>query len=60
MDSKAPDHAMFIIYEAAHIDTFRSPGLLARLNDPTDWSKRVQPGLVNFIRAPSQTLVSLG
>jgi hypothetical protein len=60
MDSKASDHAMFILYEAAHIDTFRSPGLLARLNDPTDWSKRVQPGLVNFIRAPCRTLVSLG
>jgi hypothetical protein len=56
----AEDHAMFILYEAAHIDTFRSPGLLARLNDPTDWSKKVQPGLVNFVRAPCRTLISLG
>ncbi len=60
MLSGASDHAMFILYEAAHIETFRSPGLLARLNDPTEWSKRVQPALVNFIRAPCQTLVSLG
>jgi hypothetical protein len=58
--SGTSDHAMFILYEAAHIETFRSPGLLARLNDPTEWSKRVQPVLVNFIRAPCQTLVSLG
>jgi hypothetical protein len=60
MHTKASDHTMFILYEAAHIETFRSPGLLARLNDPTEWSKRVQPGLVNFIRGPCQTLVSFG
>ena len=56
----ASDHTMFILYEAAHIETFRSPGLLARLNDPTEWSKRVQPGLVNFLRGPCHTLISLG
>lgn len=60
MPYDASDHAMFILYEAAHIETFRSPGLLARLNDPTEWSKRVQPGLVNFLRGPCQTLISLG
>jgi hypothetical protein len=54
------NHSMFILYEAAHIDTFRSPSLLARLNHPTEWSKKVQPGLVNFVRAPCQTLISLG
>jgi len=51
---------LFILYEAAHIETFRSPGLLARLNNPTEWSQKVQPGLVNFVRAPCQTLISLG
>ena len=56
----APDHPLFILYEAAHIETFRSPGLLARLNDPTEWSKKVQPGLVSFIRSPCHTLISLG
>src|SRR5258705_2991779 len=56
----ASGHTMFILYEAAHIETFRSPGLLARLNDPTEWSKRVQPGLVNFLRGPCHTLISLG
>jgi hypothetical protein len=58
--SKPDDHAMFILYEAAHVDTFRSPGLLARLNDPTEWAKRVQPGLINFVRGPCQTLISWG
>jgi hypothetical protein len=56
----ASDHSMFILYEAAHIETFRSPGLIARLNDPTEWSKKVQPGLLNFIRGPCQTLISVG
>ena len=56
----ASDHPLFILYEAAHIETFRSPGLVARLNDPTDWSKKVQPGLVNFVRSPCHTLISLG
>jgi hypothetical protein len=60
MRTTASDHTMFILYEAAHIETFRSPGFLARLNDPTEWSKKVQPALVNFVRAPCQTLISLG
>jgi len=60
MGSASSDHPVFVLYEAAHIETFRSPGLLARLNDPTDWSKKVQPGLVNFIRSPCQSLISLG
>lgn len=60
MGTAASDHPVFILYEAAHIETFRSPGLLARLNDPTEWSKKVQPGLVNFLRTPCHTLISLG
>jgi hypothetical protein len=60
INALAADHSMFILYEAAHIETFRSPGLIARLNDPTEWSKKVQPGLLNFVRGPCQTLISLG
>jgi hypothetical protein len=58
--TEASDHPLFILYEAAHIETFRSPGLVARLNDPTEWSKKVQPGLVNFVRSPCHTLISIG
>ena len=58
--SRSSEHPLFILYEAAHIETFRSPGLLARLNDPTEWSKKVQPGLVNFLRIPCHNLISLG
>ena len=51
---------VFQLYEGAHIETFRSPGYLARLNAPTVWSSRVQPGLVDFTRGACQTLISLG
>ena len=51
---------IFQIYEAAHIETFRSPGYLARLNAPTDWSNRVQPGLTGMVRGACETLISLG
>jgi hypothetical protein len=54
------DRVNFQLYEAAHIETFRSPGYLARLNNPTEWSKRVQPGVARFIRGACQTLISLG
>ncbi|HMK23722.1 MAG TPA: hypothetical protein VK466_15430 [Terriglobales bacterium] len=60
MGSRSSDHPAFVLYEAAHIETFRSPSYLARLNDPTDWSKKVQPGLVNFLRSPCHTLISRG
>jgi len=60
MATQRSEHAMFILYEGAHIETFRSPGLIARLNDPTEWSKKVQPGLVNFIRGPCRTVISIG
>jgi hypothetical protein len=58
--SKSSADAMFILYEGAHTDTFRSPGLLARLNDPSEWTKRVQSGLTNFVRGPCRKLASTG
>ncbi|MEZ5657028.1 MAG: hypothetical protein R3E83_00375 [Burkholderiaceae bacterium] len=50
----------FTLYELSHIEVFRSPGYLARLNAPTDWTHRVQPGMTNFLRGSCETLVSLG
>lgn len=54
------DSDVFQIYEAAHLEIFRSPAYLARLNAPTEWSNRVQPGLTNLVRGACQTLISLG
>jgi hypothetical protein len=60
MHARGSDRVVFQLYEGMHIETFRSPDYLARLNAPTDWSNRVQPGLVSFIRGACQTLVSFG
>lgn len=57
--SQSPQ-ACFTLYELAHIEVFRSPGYLARLNAPTEWTHRVQPGMTNFLRGPCETLLSLG
>jgi len=51
---------VFQLYEGRHIESFRSPGYLARLNAPTDWTNRIQPGLVKFTRGACQTLISVG
>lgn len=60
MHARGSDRTVFQLYEGRHIETFRSPGYLARLNAPTEWSNRVSPGLVKFIRGACQTMISLG
>jgi hypothetical protein len=54
------EHLCFTMYEGAHIETFRSPGYLERLNNPTKWSNQIQPGLSNFLRGACETVLSLG
>ncbi|MFL9899775.1 hypothetical protein PQR71_16765 [Paraburkholderia fungorum] len=53
-------HVCFTLYELAHLETFRSPGYLARLNAPTEWSNQVQPGMTNFLRGVCETQLSAG
>ncbi|MDB5847843.1 MAG: hypothetical protein JWP29_1595, partial [Rhodoferax sp.] len=53
-------HVCFTLYELAHTEVFRSPGYLARLNTPTDWTNRVMPGMTNFLRGVCETVVSFG
>jgi hypothetical protein len=53
-------HACFTMYEGAHVETFRSPGYLARLNDPTPWSLRVGATQTDFLRGAFALKVSLG
>lgn len=60
VDWSRPKHGCFTLYEGAHIETFRSPGYLARLNDPTEWSKRVHPIFRNFIRGACVTSAAIG
>ncbi|MFZ2295739.1 MAG: hypothetical protein WAW46_11965 [Polaromonas sp.] len=60
MNWEQSPHVCFTIYEIAHMEVFRSPGYLARLNAPTEWSTRVQPGMTNFLRGPCENVLSLG
>jgi hypothetical protein len=48
------------IYCGEDIEVFRSPAYLERLNDPTQWSLRVQPAFRNFLRVACLRLASCG
>ena len=56
----SPSHLCFCMYESAHLETFRSPGYLARLNDPTPWSRRVGAAQTDFLRGAFEIELSLG
>jgi hypothetical protein len=60
MNRALASHACFTMYEAAHVETFRSPGYLARLNDPTPWSRRVGATQTNFLRGAFEIETTLG
>jgi hypothetical protein len=60
LDYSLAPHVCFTLYEGSHSETFRSPGYLARLNAPTEWSQRVQPHMPDFVRGAFVPLVSLG
>ena len=53
-------HVCFTLYEASHAETFRSPAYLARLNAPTEWTRKVQPHMPDFVRGVFRHVVSLG
>lgn len=38
------------LYAGQSLEVFRSPAYLQRLNNPTDWSNRMQPAFRNFLR----------
>jgi len=60
IDYSLTSRVCFTLYEGSHSETFRSPGYLARLNAPTEWSQRVQPHMPDFVRGAFVPLVSLG
>ena len=60
MNWELKSHLCFTLYEGAHVETFRSPGYLARLNDPTEWSKRVGAGQTDFLRGAFEVDTTLG
>lgn len=60
MNRQLGSHLCFTMYEGAHTETFRSPGYLARLNDPTPWTRRVGAAQTDFLRGAFEVQLSLG
>lgn len=52
VDGTSDDQKYFMMYEAESADVFVSPPYLARLNDPTPWTRRILSAYV----APSRTV----
>ncbi len=50
----------FTLYELDSLGVMTSPAYLARLNDPTDWTRRVIPTFRNLNRTASRVTLSLG
>ena len=54
------EQVSFTMYEGAHHETFRSPTYLARLNDPTEGTKRISGYQTHFLRGAFEVQGSLG
>jgi hypothetical protein len=50
----------FVLYELADYGALVSPEYLARLNAPTEWSRRLMPHHRHMVRSPSRVLASRG
>ncbi|WP_426955772.1 hypothetical protein [Muricoccus radiodurans] len=49
-----------IVYDLSRAAVLDSPAYLARLNDPTPWSRRIMPGLRNFARGGGDVVAEAG
>ena len=59
----APDASRYVfgtIYAGDDLEVFRSPGYLARLNNPTPWTAAVAPSFQNFLRVACERVASAG
>jgi hypothetical protein len=50
----------FLMYEVDDLSVLTSPAYLARLNDPTEWSRRIIPRVSNMTRTMCRVLASEG
>ncbi|ALM84151.1 hypothetical protein [Bordetella sp. N] len=51
---------VFVIYELDSHGVLSSPAYLARLNDPTPWSRKLMPYHDGMVRSQSHTLITRG
>jgi hypothetical protein len=50
----------FYFYETESLDTLQSPGYLARLGDPTPWTRKTMPLVRNNTRTACRVVASVG
>lgn len=50
----------FVLYELETYETLVSPGYLARLNDPTPWSRKMMPHHQGMVRSQCRVVESIG
>ncbi len=55
-----PRYRYGTVYAGESVEVFRSPAYLERLNNPTDWSNKVQPTFRNFLRVACDRVASAG
>lgn len=58
--SREGGEGFFVLYELATYETLTSGPYLARLNDPTPWSKKMMPLHRNMIRSQCRIIESFG
>jgi hypothetical protein len=56
----AGGEGFFVLYELAAYDAFVSPEYLARLNAPSEWSRKMMPHHRNMVRSQCRVLASGG
>lgn len=56
----AGGEGFFVIYELADYEALVSPEYLARLNAPSEWSRRMMPHHRHMVRSPCRVLESAG
>lgn len=60
MSDDAPQHRCFTLYEGEGLSVFNSPAYLERLNDPTDWTRRMAPAFRGFMRGACRLVATAG
>src|SRR5574341_2338261 len=50
----------FILYETENTEVLRSPAYMTRLNNPTDWTRRVLPNMRNVVRNAYRLIHTVG
>lgn len=60
IDHDAPRQRIGTIYAGMDREVFRSPAYLERLNNPSDWTLKIQPVFRNFLRVACDRIASAG